>query len=142
MPTLQKTITVQAPVDKVFKYIAEPMHLPEIWPSLFEVKDVETLPTGGHSFTWFYNMAGSRFKGTTKTFEWHPNEKIVDKTYGDIESTFAWTFQGENGYTKIRFEADYTPPTSFDKKEIPFIMRQNEFEADTLLANLKARFES
>ena len=68
MPTLQKTITVKAPVEKVFKYIDEPTHLPEIWPSLFEVKDVESLPNGGHSFAWFYNMAGNRFKGTTKTF--------------------------------------------------------------------------
>jgi uncharacterized protein YndB with AHSA1/START domain len=142
VPTLQKSVTVKAPVDKVFKYIGEPQHLPEIWPSLFEVMDVKTLPTGGHTFAWNYNMAGNRFKGTTKTFEWVPYERIVDKTSGDIESTFAWTFHGENGFTKIEFEADYTTPTFFDKKEIPFIMRRNELEADTLLNNLKARFES
>lgn len=142
MPTLQKSVTVEAPVDKVFTYIAEPKHLPEIWPSLFEVDHIEKLPTGGHTFKWHYNMAGKRFKGTTKTFEWKPNEMIVDKTYGDIESTFAWKFYGDNGTTKIEFMAEYESPAFFEQKDVPFLMRRNEFEADTILANLKARFES
>jgi uncharacterized protein YndB with AHSA1/START domain len=142
MPTLQKKITVNAPVQKVFDYLDEPKHLPEIWPSLFEVKDIETLPNGGHTFAWFYNMAGNRFKGTTETFERVPYERIIDKTYGDMESTFAWKFYGENGFTKIEFEADYEWPTTFKEKDHKFLMQRNEFEADTLLANLKARFES
>ena len=121
--------------------MAEPKHLPEIWPSLYEVKEVVTLPKGGHKFAWFYNMAGKRVEGTTETFEWFPNKSFVDKTKGDIEATFAWKFFPENGYTKIELEADYMPPTFFPKEELPFVMRRNEFEADLILENLKARFE-
>ena len=142
MPTLHKTITVDAPVEKVFQYMAEPKHLPEIWPSLYEVKEVVTLPKGGHKFAWFYNMAGKRVEGTTETSEWYPNERFIDKTKGDIEATFAWKFFPENGYTKIELEAEYMPPKFFPKEELPFVMRRNEFEADLILENLKARFES
>lgn len=141
MPTLHKTITVEAPVEKVFKYMTEPTHLPEIWPSLFEVKEVTTLPTGGYKFGWFYNMAGKRAEGTTKTSEWLPNERFVDKATGDLEATFAWSFFPENGYTKIELDAEYMPPKFFPKEELPFIKQRNESEAGLILENLKARFE-
>src|SRR6266540_3210173 len=134
MPTLHKEITVKAPVEKVFDYVDEPMHLPEIWPSLYEVKEVKKLPTGGHTFAWYYNMAGTRINGMTETFERVPYKYFTHKTHGDLESTFAWKFYGENGFTKIEFEADYETPTLFEKKDMPFVMRRNEFEADTILA--------
>ena len=79
--------------------------------------------------------------GDDRDFEWFPNERFVDKTKGDIEATFSWKFFPENGYTKIELEADYMPPKFFPKEELPFVMRRNEFEADLILENLKARFE-
>ena len=44
MPKVMKAVTVQKPVHEVFEYVDEPMHLPEIWPSLYEVKAVEITP--------------------------------------------------------------------------------------------------
>jgi hypothetical protein len=46
-----------APVNKIFTFMAEPNNLPEIWPSLLEVKDVEFLPNGGSSYNWGYQLA-------------------------------------------------------------------------------------
>ena len=60
-----KTITINAPVEKVFGYVSEPTNLPEIWPSLVESTDVQPLPNGGHSSRWVYKMAGMRFEGTS-----------------------------------------------------------------------------
>jgi uncharacterized protein YndB with AHSA1/START domain len=142
MPTLHKEITVKAPVEKIFEYVDEPKHFPEIWPSMFEVTDVKTLPKGGHTFGWFYNMAGTRFKGTSETFEYVPYERIIDKTHGDFEGKYAWKFFGENGFTKIEFEADFEFPTTFKKEDRTFVMRRTEFDADALMSNLKAKFES
>lgn len=142
MPKLQKAITIKAPVEQVFAYIDAPAHLPEIWPSLFEVKDVKVLPEGGHKFIWFYNLAGRKIEGMTETHERVPLERIVDRAKGDLESTFTWTFHGENGTTKVGFEADYELPEQlFQGTEKAFVMRRNEYEADTLLANLKAKLE-
>lgn len=142
MPKLHKGITVDVPVDEVFKYVDKPAHLPEIWPSLFEVKDIETFPDGGHRFGWFYNLAGRRIEGRTETYERIVDKRLVEKAKGDIESTFTWTFQGENGKTKVDFEADYEMPKAlFAKEDEPFVMQSNEHEAETLLANLKAKLE-
>jgi len=142
MPKVERTITINAPVKKVFGYVDDPSHLPEFWPSLFEVKDVTMLPEGGHKFMWFYNFAGRRAEGTTESTEYVPYERIVDIAKGDLESTITWSFYGENGSTNVKFEADYeAAETFFPRSEEGFITRRNEFEAETLLANLKAKLE-
>jgi uncharacterized protein YndB with AHSA1/START domain len=142
VPKLSKTVIVEAPVEKVFSYVDEPANLPEIWPGLFEVKDVETFPDGGYRFAWFYNLAGKRIEGHTATYERIVNKRLVEKAEGDMKSTFTWIFHGENGRTKIDFEADYElPKTLFAKEDEPFVMRTNEYEAETVLANLKTKLE-
>jgi uncharacterized membrane protein len=142
MLTLEKAITIEAPIKEVFAYLEKPANLPQIWPSLFEVRDVKTLPQGGHSFAWYYNLAGKKVQGTTQTFEYVPGQRIVDKTVGDIESTFSWTLYRENGTTKVKFEFEYELPERFVPfSEKTFVMRRNEFEAETLLSNLKAKLE-
>ena len=42
----ETTITINASVEKVFAYVNEPTNLPEVWPSMVEVKDVQRLPNG------------------------------------------------------------------------------------------------
>lgn len=140
MPKVKKEMVVRAPLEDVFAYVDTPANLPEIWPSLFQVKDVQKLPNGGHKFRWLYNMAGMPSKGEFETIEHVDYQRIVEHSKGDIEGTFTWTFRGENGNTKVAFEADYaTPP--YGKELESFIVRRGEYEADALLANLKARLE-
>jgi uncharacterized protein YndB with AHSA1/START domain len=51
MAKMERTIHINAPVEKVFGYMTEPTNLPEIWPSLVEVKDVKQLPEGVGAIT-------------------------------------------------------------------------------------------
>ena len=64
MAIIGEAVTVNAPVEKIFNYISKPNNLPEFWPSLVEVTDVQSLPTGGYEARYVYKMAGIRFKGT------------------------------------------------------------------------------
>ena len=143
MVKIEKTITINAPVEKVFGYLDEPMNQLEIWPSLVEVKDVQRLPSGiGSSFRWVYKMAGMRFEGTSEITEYIPNQRMVTKTKGGIESTHITTFQPEAGGTKVTTEVEYTVPIPLLGKLVEaFIVKQNEHEAELFLANLKARME-
>ncbi len=138
-----QSTSIHAPIKKVFEYFSNPANLPEFWPSLMEVKDIEQLPTGGHRYNWVYKMAGLRFEGSTETTEVVPNEHIVAKSKGGIDSTFIWDFRGENGWTTVTTDVEYTIPVPLlGKLAASFILKQNEQEAETLLANLKARMES
>ncbi len=143
MVKTEKTINISAPVDKVFDYINKPANLPEIWPSMVEAKDIKPLPNGGNSFRWVYKMAGMRFEGNSEDIEVISNQRVVSKTKGGIESTITWLLQPKGGDTNVTFQAEYTVPIPLiGKLAEAFIVKQNEHEAEVLLANLKARMEA
>ncbi len=47
----EKSIVFDAPVEAVFAYLIDPAHMPEYEPSLHEVKDIQSLPNGGFTYT-------------------------------------------------------------------------------------------
>lgn len=143
MVTIEKSIVVKASPTKVFDYMRDPAHLPEIWPSMVEVKDVADLPNGGHRYHWIYKMAGVRLEGDSETVEFEPDKHIVQKGTGQIPSTFDWTFTPENGSTKVNTKVEYEiPETLLGKLAKPFIVKLNEREAESFLGNLKDRIEA
>ena len=143
MTKVEKTIRINAPVEKIFSYISDPTNLPEFWPSLVETSDVQTLPNGGHSNRWVYKMAGMRFEGTSEDVECVQNQRLVSKTKGGVESTQTWAFHPETGGTKVTFTVEYTVPIPvLGKLTEAVIVRMNDQEGDIVVANLKARMES
>ena len=143
MAKVEKTITINAPVEKVFGYMTEPTNLPEIWPSMVEVKDVQPSPVGGSNYKWVYKMAGMRFEGATETVEYVANQRTVTESKAGIPNKFVFTYQRENSGTKLTVEAEYTIPVPLlGKLAEAFIVKQNEHEAEAMLANLKDRMET
>lgn len=143
MAKITRSITINAPVDKVYAFMSVPTNLPEIWPSMIEVKDVQPSPAGGYNFSWVYKMAGVRFEGASETTESITNQRTVTKSTKGIQSTFVWTYKPEDGGTKLTLEVEYVVPVPLlGKLAEAFIVKQNEHEADILLANLKARMET
>ncbi|UCD98897.1 MAG: SRPBCC family protein [Chloroflexota bacterium] len=141
MARIETTIMIDVPVEKVFEF-THPKNLPEIWPSLVEVKNVKDLASGGYSWDWVYKMAGMRFEGTSTHTEFVANERTVSESTGGIESTITWLFQPEGNRTKMTSVTDYkVPATLLGKLAENFIIRFNENESQTVLANLKARLE-
>jgi hypothetical protein len=71
------------------------------------------------------------------------NERVVSETKGGIESRVGWIFESEAGGTRTTFEVEYTVPIPLlGKLAEALIVRQNENEADVILANLKDRMEA
>jgi uncharacterized membrane protein len=142
MAKIGKSIFINAPVEKVFGFMAKPENLPRIWPSLQEVRNVQPLPNGGYSYDWTYKMAGIQFDGKAEWSEFVRNERILDKNESSIPSTFIWSFQPVEGGTQVNLNVEYTlPGTVKSKLAEPIIHKVNEHEASTVLANLKAWME-
>jgi uncharacterized membrane protein len=143
MVKITRSIIIHAPVEKVFDYQSDPTNLPEIWPSMVEIKDVRPSASGGKDFGWVYKMAGMRFDGASETVEQIANQRLVTKSVKGIESTFVWTYYSEDGETMLTLEVEYNVPIPLlGKLAEAFILKQNEHEADVVLANLKARMET
>ena len=142
MQRLEKSDFINVPIDEVFDYWKDPANRPQVWPSLVEVKDVQQLPEGGSSWNWVYKMAGVRVEGKSKSVEFIPNQKIVEKSTGGIESTFTWEFKAENDGTRLNMSVEYTIPTPIlGKLAESFVIKQSDNEGDVVFANLKARLE-
>jgi uncharacterized membrane protein len=141
MTSIKSSITINAPVEKVFEY-SKPENLPEIWPSLVEVKNIKELPNGGYSWDWVYKMAGMNFNGSSEHVEFVENERTVAQSTG-IESTITWTYEPVGGGTKMTALTEYKIPVPLlGKVAEAFIVKMNENESETILANLKARLEA
>jgi uncharacterized membrane protein len=141
MAKVEKSITVNAPVEKVFVYVENPMNQLEYLPSIVEVKDLTGQGVGAH-YRWTYKMAGLRFEGESTLKEHIPNERIVVETKGGIVSTWSWTFTPEDGGTQVNLAVEYTVPIPvLGKLGEALVLKQNEREADQAMANIKAKLE-
>ena len=142
MATLRKSIVVHAPVEKIFAYMNDPNNLPEIWPSMVEVKDAKSLPNGGVWFKFFYKMAGIRLEAISEDTEFVLNQRTVSKTIGGIDGLTTLTYETVQGGTRVTLEMEYSVPIPVvGKLAEAVILKLNDQEGDTLLANLKTRME-
>jgi uncharacterized membrane protein len=138
----EKSVTISAPLDQVFDYVADRSHLPTIWPSLIEVSDLKKRPTGGCTFAYAYKMAGLRLQGTGEDSEYVAKERIVTKLTGGVDGTITFRFERVGTATKAHLAVAYTPPTVLTRKVgEPFVAQLNEHEAELVLRNLKTHFE-
>jgi uncharacterized membrane protein len=144
MAKLEKSVTIKAPVEKIFGYIHDPKNFPEIWPSMVEVKNVHPSPIGGGiNFSWVYKMGGMRFEGDSEVLENIENQRTVTENKKGIPSKFTWTYLSEAGATKVTVQVEYTVPIPLlGKLAEAVIIKLNENEMNVLLANLKAAMEA
>ena len=143
MAKLDRSVTIDAPIEKVFQFVEDPSNFPEVWPSMMEVKDVERLPSGGRKFSWVYKMAGVKLEGTSETIEYEENRRIVSETKGGIQSKFVWSFAPEGDGTTLHVDMEYTVPVPVvGKLAESVIVKMNEREASALVSNIKDRMEA
>ncbi len=141
MAKIDKEVWVEAPAEKIFGYISEPSNMPEFWPSLMEIKDVQPLTNGGYSTRWVYKMLGMRFNGAAEYTQIVPNRFFVIETKGGIKSTIAWTFRSWENKTRVTLTIGYKIPIPLlGKLAEAIIVKMNEQEADLIMANIQARF--
>jgi uncharacterized membrane protein len=109
---------------------------------MVECRGTQRADDGTHYATsqWVYKMAGIRFEGVSNTTEYVANQRITSKSQGGIDNTTTWAFQPEGEGTRVDLSIEYTVPVPLlGKLAEAFIVKANEREADTLMANLKAR---
>jgi carbon monoxide dehydrogenase subunit G len=141
MAKIRRSITIQAPVEKVFAYVTDPMTLTE-W--MVGMMDVSNVSGSGADLRldWRYKMAGIPFSGQTQFTEYVPNERSASESKGGIPSTFRWKYEQDGAATKLDLEVDYTIPVPvLGKLAEKLVLKRNEREADLWMENIKDRLE-
>ncbi len=142
MASITKTVFIAAPVEIAFAFMDDPMNTTGIMVGMTNVRNVKD-KNGSKSFDWTYKMGGMKFDGSSETTERTPNKSITVVGRGGIESKFVWTFTPENSGTRVSVQIDYKVPVPvLGKLAEGVIIRQNEKDTDTMMANLKNKVEA
>jgi uncharacterized membrane protein len=139
---INKSILVDTTVEKVFAFLEDPSLLPEVWPSMVEVHDVQKKPEGGTIFSWVYKMGGIKIKGQSDTTTFEKNKRVITESKIGIQSKFDWVLEKEDGKTKVQLAVEYTIPGQvLGKMAEPVLKKINAHEADVMLKNMKVKLE-
>ena len=142
MAKITKRIIINAPVEKVFGYLSDPMNMLEWHPSVISIRDV-TGRGENQKWTWDYKLLGHVFTGEVRVLNTTVNTQRVVKSTGGIENVRTWRFKREAGGTRLDYELEYTIPTPVIGKvgELLAIQR-SERVIDMALANIKEKMEA
>ncbi len=111
MPVINQSITINAPVSKVFDYVVTPENWTRYVTSLMDVTDLsDDVPAKGSTFSWVYKMMGLKFAGKGTVTE---NEK--DKSFGlmlEGKHTIkeAYEFLDKDGGAELKINIEYEIP--------------------------------
>jgi uncharacterized membrane protein len=142
MPRIRKTITISAPVEKVFEYISNPENILEWWSNVTAVRDI----TGrGEDQSWIfdYKMMGLHFTAKAKVTRSRLNYERRVESEGGIDAAWYWEFRDVDGGTQLRWVIDYDIPLPvLGKIGELFIRRRTERVARFSMTNIKERMEA
>ncbi|WP_160664131.1 SRPBCC family protein [Pseudarthrobacter sp. ATCC 49987] len=140
MAKLTKSITVNAPVEKVFEFARDVGRLWACFPEV-AVRDVELKPDGvGSSARWFTHTLGIHNEGTIEFTGVVPNQRILAKS--SAGPTFTFTFEADGGGTKLTVDAEWHLPVPLVGPPVEaLIMKRSEKDGEAMLAGIKAQVE-
>jgi uncharacterized membrane protein len=143
MAKVTRSIQINAPVERVFAFMNQPTNLPDIWPNMVEVKDVQILPNGGASFKYVYKIAGIHLESFSEDTEYTLDERTVSKSTGGIEGTSTFIYDTTQQGTNVTYVNEYKIPIPLiGKMAESAISKLATQDTVTLLNNLKTKMEA
>jgi len=111
MASVRESVTIDKPVEHVFRYVTDPENWTRYVTSLTDVRELSPKTVGpGTAFVWEYRMLGMRFGGKGIVEEHEENRRFSMKMEGNfpIRETFEFTPEGDG--TRLTFSIEYEIP--------------------------------
>lgn len=140
MSTITRTITISAPLEKVFAFVTSPANWTRYVTSLVDVRDLSSQAVEkGTTFTWQYRMLGMNFGGKGTVTENVRNEKFGMKMEGGFPITENYGFRSVDGGTELSVEVIYDTPSKILQtvSKSGLVEKLNQKEADGVLEKIK-----
>lgn len=141
MARFEDTVTIHAPVEKVFAFVKDVGKLWACFPDV-AVRDVVLTPEGvGSHAEWYVRMLFLHYQGRVEITEVVPNKRIVVKSSAGPAFTFTLTPQ-DDGDTEFGSVVEWSTGVPIVGRPLDDIMaRINAGDFQAFLANIKAAVE-
>lgn len=134
---------IDAPVADVFAFMDDPENHVTVTPSLAAVENIERLPNGGKRLDHEFRMAGVSLSGELEEVERAEDERMLFEMRGQLSGEIELGFEGVDGATRLTYTGRYeVPGRVLSAVARPFLVRYNERELSTTLANVRTHFET
>lgn len=143
MINLKKKVIITAPPEKVFDVVYDTANISQVWRNVSNIRNLQSLPNGGHSFQFDYAMAGLRLNGSGTDLVVLRPHRLITRTTGGVTSTLNWTFNPilANTQTDLTLEANYEVPVPLVGHLAEYVVAKiNEADIMHMLDYLKRKF--
>ena len=142
---ISKAIKINAPVARVFDYVANPENWTKFVTSLIDIKNAShDTPVKGMTFDWTYRMFGMNFGGRGEIREFKKDRKFAMKMDGSFPIQETYLFEGDSETTTLTIDISYEVPGKvlgvIANKLI--VEKLNQKEADAVLKKIKTICEA
>lgn len=143
MPRIEKTFTIDAPVETVFGRIKDPMVNLEIAPVISEVRDISGEGLGMR-FTMAADFLGTKLDLECEYTEYVPNQGFAFHWTGaTLDATTSYALEPEAEGTRCNLACEFTVSApllgKFEEPVVGELLSQNY---DLISANIKALIEA
>ncbi len=140
MSVIERSNTVNAPLERVFALLDAPERLAEWTPGITRVADVKQTPQRtGDSSRVTYSVLGLRFPTKLTVLDYAKPRKLTVKMEGGLRGTVAWNLEPTGSAAKVTVRFDYTMKGGILGKAVNALLveRMNEKNTERMLENLK-----
>jgi uncharacterized membrane protein len=128
MNEIQRSIKIEAPVNKVFEYASNYLNWQEFFEGLSDVKPItEITHSNGAKFIYKVKVLGMKVIVGTEFQQFKENEGWIGKSFKGIEHQTQWIFGKSNSHTEFTFIQRYKFPWYFGGKFIDKMFAQPEW---------------
>ncbi len=141
MKFIEGGVSIAAPIDETFAWVANPRNTVAWLPSLVDVHDIEG-EGAGCTYEWTYRMIGVPLHGRSEVTESDPPTSHVVETHAGVRSSWKYHFSPEGEGTRLNIIMNYTIPVPvLGTLAEALVHGQNQREFELALKNIKSHVE-
>jgi anaerobic magnesium-protoporphyrin IX monomethyl ester cyclase len=107
-PRVSRSITINAPIEKVFSFISSPDNWHRFIPGLMEIRNVSDEPLrSGTTFEWTYRIKGINLRGEGTVIDYKEGERMVLQMHSLMPIRKTLTFRPLSNKTVLSVEVGF-----------------------------------
>jgi uncharacterized membrane protein len=140
MAEIHKSVTIDAPAERVFELLDDPSAIPSYTPNVERVEDVrQSEQRVGDTFRVFYKVVGMTFEETFTVTEYTRPSRLASRFENGMKGTFLYQVVPQGEQSTLTVDVQYELPGGALGKAIDALLleRTNESTIEKQLDNLR-----